>query len=351
MKVGEYADGKEVDYEEASGQFAVGGLPVTVDQVLVYDAAEQIKWVSDEMRDWARGIAVPAAADASGPVEKRGWFTRLPMWGKVLFVLMWPVSVCYGVYWMWKDQKYSQPVRIALTVLAALLFVIAITNQKSSTSTTAQVTADAPPASTAPAAAEPAAPQPAPDPPKPVTAVDVANEAFGTFAPVVKTGSGDGIVAVPAEAVGAIVTASYSGKGNFAIQTLDAENQTTGLLVNTIGRYQGVTMFTSDEAPVKLKVMASGKWSVTIAPVASAVAATAANSGKGDAILLYDGPAADWTITHAGSSNIAVKYMSASGTDLLVNDIGEYSGVVPAGAGPAVITIVADGGWTMAAVK
>ena len=354
MKVGEYADGRDVDYDEASGQFAVGGLPVTTDQVLVYDGSEQIKWSSDETRDWARALGAPAAATVSAvsavadaAPEKKGWFTRLPMWGKILFVLVWPISVCYGVYWMWKDKKYSQPIRILLTAGAVLLFVIGATNQPSGTSGMRQASTDTSPASTAPEPTKPAEPAPAPVKPKPVTAVDVVNAAFGTFAPVVQTGSGDGVITVPPEAGGAMVTASHSGKRNFVVEGLDANNQMTGLFVNTIGAYNGVTMFTSDDKPVKLKVTASGNWSVTISPLAAAPPATASNSGAGDAVLLYDGPAADWTISHSGSRNFAVKYLSSNDNDLLVNEIGAYSGVVPAAAGPGVITISADGAWTM----
>jgi hypothetical protein len=178
---------------------------------------------------------------------------------------------------------------------------------------------------------------------------DMIDGNFGTFAVVTKSGRGSGVVKVPVDAVGAIVVASHGGSANFVIQTLNESNDMTGLLVNTIGKYNGTTMFTDDEAPVKLKITANGKWTIKIAPVSSAKTASSSNRGSGDAVLIYDGAPADWKFTHKGSGNFAVKYISTSGTDLLVNEIGKYSGVVPAAEGPAVVVIMADGAWTMVA--
>ena len=33
---------------------------------------------------------------------------------------------------------------------------------------------------------------------------------------------------------------------------------------------------------------------------------------------------------------------------LLVNEIGAYSGTVPLSAGPSILTVTADGAWTLA---
>jgi hypothetical protein len=134
--------------------------------------------------------APPSDASVGPPVgqpdgtqtEKRGWFTRLPLWGKILFVIIWPVSVIYGLYWMWKDKKFSMAARIVLTIGAALLFLIGFASGNSNTPTsptasapTRSATAVSQPAtsqagsstSAAPtepsaSATEPAAPTPAP---------------------------------------------------------------------------------------------------------------------------------------------------------------------------------------------
>ena len=64
MQVGTYIDGRELTYDEATRAFAVGGTPVTLAQVLEYDAAGQIQWPSDEMRAWAHQLTGPTLTKA-----------------------------------------------------------------------------------------------------------------------------------------------------------------------------------------------------------------------------------------------------------------------------------------------
>jgi hypothetical protein len=56
------------------------------------------------------------------------------------------------------------------------------------------------------------------------------------------------------------------------------------------------------------------------------------------------------TATHSGERNFVVfeETDAAFSYGLLVNEIGAYSGVVPLSAGPSVITVTADGAWTLA---
>lgn len=227
----------------------------------------------------------------------------------------------------------------------AVFFVIGVLGNLGDDDTTADVDT-APAVAEQPAAVEPAAaPEPEPEPEPEPTAKDVVTSAFGAFDAIEETGKGDGVVKLPGGASAAIVTASHSGGSNFVIQTMDADNETADLLVNDIGKYAGTTFYYGEDL-TRLKVGADGSWTIKIAPVADAVAMSADNKGKGDAVLLYDGPAADFVFTHAGSSNFAVKMMGRS-EDLLVNEIGKYEGTVPVGPGPAVIIMTADGDWTL----
>ena len=57
MQVGTYIDGRELTYDQATGGFAVGGTPVTLAQVLEYDASGQIQWPSADMRAWAHQLS------------------------------------------------------------------------------------------------------------------------------------------------------------------------------------------------------------------------------------------------------------------------------------------------------
>ncbi len=65
MQVGTYIDGRELTYAEESRQFAVGGTPVTLEQVLAYDAHGQIAWRDDAVREWAYGLQAWFTAQAA----------------------------------------------------------------------------------------------------------------------------------------------------------------------------------------------------------------------------------------------------------------------------------------------
>lgn len=182
------------------------------------------------------------------------------------------------------------------------------------------------------------------------SAADWADSTYGTFAPVTQSGVGDALVTLPAAAKAGIVTADYHGADNFSISILDATNQPTGqLLVNTIGNYSGTTAygFNALSKGATLQVSGSGNWTLTISPVSAAPALAA--SGSGDAVFLYSGPAARLTATHDGRENFSVleETGSAFHYGLLINEIGPYSGTVPLSAGPSVVSVTADGNWTM----
>jgi hypothetical protein len=157
-------------------------------------------------------------------------------------------------------------------------------------------------------------------------------------------------VPIPAAAKAGLVKATYSGSRNFAIESLNAQNTTTGLLVNTIGSYSGTTVFgfgLSQSRSVRLKVTASGAWTIRISPISTAPKLKSPASGKGDAVYLWDGKATTWTITNKGTRNFIVENYGSGlfGHDLLVNEIGAYRGSVPVKAGPAVTTILSSGTW------
>jgi hypothetical protein len=219
----------------------------------------------------------------------------------------------------------------------------AATSSKAATESAASTATDDSSGSSAEASA------PAPTP-QPVGAPDWADSSYGTFTPLTQTGTGDGLMTLPAGAKAGVVNASYQGGDNFSISVLDASNQSTGqLLVNTIGSYTGTTAygFNALSTGVTLQVSGSGSWTVTISPVSAAPGLPA--SGTGDGVFLYSGGAARMSATHDGSANFAV--LEETGDPfhfgLLINEIGAYSGTVPLSAGPSVISITADGNWTM----
>ncbi len=66
--------------------------------------------------------------------------------------------------------------------------------------------------------------------------------------------------------------------------------------------------------------------------------------------LLVTGAIRDFAtvkITHRGSSNFIVKAYTADSGELLVNEIGNYSGEQIMPAGTVLVEILADGAWTI----
>jgi hypothetical protein len=182
---------------------------------------------------------------------------------------------------------------------------------------------------------------------------DYFAEAYPVFDPVERSGDSDSVIDLP-EGIGqAMVTATYEGSGNFSVSALDANNQSTGdLLVNTIGSYEGVTalgMFDIAGDPVRLEVTADGAWTITIAPLSSAPGLP--ESGSGDGVFRYEGDAATWSVTHDGESNFALSFYTDADFEmpLLVNEIGSYEGESAVGAGLGLVTVNADGSWTITA--
>lgn len=53
MHVGTDLDGRNIDFDEASNTFSIGGIPSTVDRLIAYDRGGQVHWASSELRDWA----------------------------------------------------------------------------------------------------------------------------------------------------------------------------------------------------------------------------------------------------------------------------------------------------------
>lgn len=203
-------------------------------------------------------------------------------------------------------------------------------------------------------ASTPAAVEPV-EPAAPVNlAAGWANDTFGAFKSIKKSGHGDTVITLPKGVTGGMVTATHKGQRNFAIAVLDASNQSTGeLLVNTIGRYSGTTAWglMSLGDGVRLQVTADGAWTITIAPFSSAKAFTGSAKGTGDTVMLYNGDAAALTATHRGTQNFVV-YEETDQTfsmGLLINEIGKYSGTVPMSSGPSILTVQADGAWTLKA--
>jgi hypothetical protein len=151
-----------------------------------------------------------------------------------------------------------------------------------------------------------------------------------------------------------ILTISHNGGSNFVVYSVDAQGQDIDLLVNEIGSYSGVLPlnFMDGAEAAALKIEADGQWNVTSAPLSSAPSwdGNAPFSAEGAAVVWVAGAAEGLTpvtLTHQGESNfVAIGY--GDGQSLLVNEIGAYTGETLLPAGTLVLTVEADGPWSIA---
>lgn len=150
-----------------------------------------------------------------------------------------------------------------------------------------------------------------------------------------------------------LATITHRGSANFAVTRLDAQGQQIDLLVNTIGNYTGTRLVDplEDENTAALKIEADGAWTVTTKPTAGARRWNGAGTftGRGDDVINIEGAFSgldSLRATHQGQANFAVTAYGES-MELLVNEIGNYSGehLVPNGA--ILLSVDADGRWTM----
>lgn len=148
--------------------------------------------------------------------------------------------------------------------------------------------------------------------------------------PVVLTGNGDDVVDIPEDLAVCLVSANYEGGSNFVIKSLDASGNSLDLLVNTIGAYTGTTTTGLGRGTAAmLEINASGPWTITLKPIADADALTSGQVMHGDNVVLADtSGATKLNITNNGESNFVVRGISTSSSELLVNEIGSYSGTV-----------------------
>lgn len=140
---------------------------------------------------------------------------------------------------------------------------------------------------------------------------------------------------------------THSGYHNFIVELYDQQNH-KDLLINEIGNYDG-RVFITGESPLTFEIKAGGQWSYTIEPLEPTT--DTEFSGTGDYVTdkasLSSGA---FLITHDGDHNFIVEAYTTDGRDLLVNEIGNYTGkvmvIVPDGS-LVMFRIIADGNWTI----
>lgn len=175
------------------------------------------------------------------------------------------------------------------------------------------------------------------------------------FKPITLKGRGNRVMRfnVPPESA-AIATITEHGSSNFVVWTIAEDGDETDLLVNTIGNYTGRVIFDTDAGShtIAFKITSNGSWTIVIRPLTSAPKWSGSGTikGKGDSVLHITGDVSGFAtvkITHSGRENFVVWSYSDNGRDLLVNEIGHYSGETLLPDGTFLLVINADGAWTI----
>ena len=146
----------------------------------------------------------------------------------------------------------------------------------------------------------------------------------------------------------AVLHIDYTGAGNFSVVSYEGDKY-DNLLVNAIGNYSG-DVLVDHSGSFSLEIKADdGNWNITSSGLE--IDDTTSFSGCGDAVTgITSSSGGIWEITHDGTSNFSVvEYGVDLGyMDLLVNEIGSYSGTVKAESGDNIFFKVnADGNWTI----
>ncbi|MEN8238206.1 MAG: hypothetical protein ABFR53_03275, partial [Actinomycetota bacterium] len=166
------------------------------------------------------------------------------------------------------------------------------------------------------------------------------------------SGHGDDVVSlsIPDEPV--VIEFSHDGDSNFYVWSLDTGLNTIDLLVNEIGTYSGTRLMQAAESEVVkgLEIGADGNWTYEIRRLSLEPNRSCPVVGTGDSVMLlprFEAAAGTATITHDGGSNFYIWAWSGTDRDLLVNEIGVYSGTVLVSEGYSTWEIGADGMWTI----
>jgi len=246
----------------------------------------------------------------------------------------------------------KEKILIVVMIFSILVFTLAcgstatVTPKPAPTQAHEQATSEAP--TEVPAEPTKAEPTPTPTqlPPTPTSVPVFEGQEY--------SGTGDDIIDLSdLPETPLLLTISHEGNANFIIQAYDADNNLKGLIVNTIGSYQGrraLNLF--GELPARLSVQADGSWSIKIDDISKAPTLDVPGiiEGKGDDIILLTGGKPDTiSLSHQGQGNFIVMAHKVGDLfpDLVVNEIGKYEGKNLIPTSTDIIEIQADGPWSM----
>ena len=232
-------------------------------------------------------------------------------------------------------------VALVVAVVVSLVTIVAAANSTATSVARSTPTATQEPVEETPEATPSEAPSAKPTPEAPPVAAVPADAVYSGF--------GDSViqVALPDGPDSAGVgTLTHDGSSNFAVWSLDTNMAQLDLLVNTIGSYQGTVPLDlrQGDQTTALEITADGNWTVTLHSLQAVRTVTGTTAGVGDDVFWYSGKPAAAQLTNDGDSNFAV-WSYGESSDLLVNEIGPYSGTVRWPGGTNLVVVNAVGNW------
>jgi hypothetical protein len=250
---------------------------------------------------------------------------------------------------------------LLLLVLSCLCITIGLLSPKSQTE---QSTAGTPETKAAVATTKPLAatntkaPTDTPAPtntPKPTNTPRPTATPTEVPQPITYTGTGDSVIDIETTwgSDSSIVEITHKGGGNFAVWNVDENNEHIDLLVNTIGNYTGrvaIDLMANQNPTRRLEINAGGSWTIVLYPLSldyiRICVVPGPCTGTGDDLVALDGDPDTMQVEYPGGGNFAI-WSFATERDLLVNEIGPYSGKVLLTNGTFMLVVHAEGPWTL----
>ncbi|GIH50625.1 hypothetical protein SAMN05421833_12825 [Microbispora rosea] len=167
-------------------------------------------------------------------------------------------------------------------------------------------------------------------------------------------GEGDDVVRIHATKKPGLIRFTHDGESNFIVHTVDPRGRAGEYLVNEIGPYTGTVLYNDygTRGTSGLEIKADGFWTATFLPLSKARCwCSATIRGTGDQVLKLSPTRGLHTVRGAynGESNFIVHAHTRIGSysDLLFNEIGRYRGKALLPVGTRLVTVHADGAWTL----
>lgn len=168
-------------------------------------------------------------------------------------------------------------------------------------------------------------------------------------------GTGSQVVRFPVVTKPGLLKFRHDGRSNFIVHTINPTGKREGLLVNTVGSYEGTVLYNSSyglSGIAALEIKADGPWKAVFKPISKARCWCATTiRGEGDQVLRLTPTRGLGTVraTHGGDSNFIAFGHPRAGSygDLLFNEIGSYKGKATLPTGTRLVTVKADGPWSL----